>query len=234
MSKDEPEANPYAAPAPSYVSSVPATSGRPGWYTFYCIMAIVLGSLGAANGVIGLPGLFVGQFMQKSFTPPQPANAPQNLQEIQEIQQEMNQELFEVQKRYFWFSLVAIVALLIVGVALLLGGIWALQMKRAGAGFLGTTFMAASVFDVLRLILVLLEQMESSQIARKHLGTMLEKAAPPGQPNPFSGECVSNSIAAFFGGVVCFMVCWTIFKLWLYLSGWIYFKKPDIQAMLKD
>jgi hypothetical protein len=61
MSKDEPYANPYAAPEPGYIPKAPSGSGRPGWYTFYCVMAIVLGSLGTANAVIGLPGLFVGQ-----------------------------------------------------------------------------------------------------------------------------------------------------------------------------
>lgn len=234
MSKDNPDSNPYAAPAPGYAPTLKPGSGRPGWYTFYCVMAIVLGSLGAANAVIGIPGLFLGQFVQQGFKPPQPANAPPNLQEMQDIQQQMNQELFEVQKRYFWFSLAQLVFLLIVGVALLIGGIWAMQMKRAGAQFLRNTFMAASVFDVARLILTLFEQMESGQIARKHLGPMLEKAAPPGAPNPFSGECVSNSIAAFFGGIVCFIVCWTLFKLWLYLSGWVYLNKPETQALLKD
>lgn len=241
MSKDDPAkdpfaANPYAAPAPSYApapSPYPSTGRRPGWYTFYCVMAIILGSLGAATAVMGIPGLFVGQFMQ-GFQPPQPANAPPNLQEMQEIQQEMNKELFEVQNRYFWFSLTEHILLVAVGVALLVGGIWAMQMKRSGAKFLGNVFIFTSVFDVARLILTLFEQMESGQIARKHLGSMLEKAQPPGAPNPFSGECVSNSITAFFGGVVCFMVCWTIFKLWLYLSGWIYFNKPQTQALLKD
>jgi hypothetical protein len=170
----------------------------------------------------------------QSFQPPQPANAPQNLQEMQELQQQMNQELFAVQKRYFWFSLIQLMVLLGVGIALVIGGIRALQMQRSGARFLATTFMVGSVFDVAGLILTLFEQMESSQIARKYLGPMLEKAAPPGRPNPFSGECFSNSIAAAFGGVVCFIVCWTLFKLWLYLSGWIYLNKPQTQALLKD
>ena len=76
---------------------------------FLVVMAIVLGSLGAANALIGIPGLILGQYVQQGFKPPQPANAPANLQEMQEIQQRMNEELFEVQKRYFWFSLVQMI-----------------------------------------------------------------------------------------------------------------------------
>jgi hypothetical protein len=200
-------------------------------------MAIVLGGLGAAAALTGLPGLFLGQYVQRAqFNPAPPPNMPnaqqQAMQEMQELQDEMNRELVGVGQRYFWFGLVAHLGLLAAGIALLVGGLWAMSMKRKGAGFLGTTFMFTSVFDVARLILSTVEGMESAQIAQKHLGPMMEKM--PNRPGFLSEDCISNSIQAGFGGLVCFSVVWTVFKLWLYLSGWMYFNKPDVQALLKD
>jgi hypothetical protein len=231
MSKDESSANPYAPPASNYAPSAPAGAGRPGWYTFYCIMAIVLGSLGTANALMELPGVFFGQYVQAFQTPKDP-NAPPNMQEMQEIQNEMNRELAEVNKRFFWPSLVQAIVLLGVGLALLIGGLRALSMSKNGAAFLASTFLFTSVFDVARLVLTVFEMMESSQIARKHLGPMMDTI--PNRPPFLSADCISNSFAAMFGGFLCMVVVWTVFKLWLYLSGWLYFNKPHIQAMLKD
>jgi hypothetical protein len=235
MSSDD--FNPYAAPAPGYAPEPKdvARSGRPGWFSFYCVMAIVLGSLGAANGLLGVAGAVFGQYIQSAVKAPRPANMPANLQEMQDIQDEMNGEVLEMGKRYFWFGIVAMVLLLLVSVGLLIGGIFSMSMQRSGVALLTTLFLIASVNDVARMVLTLLQQIETTQIMRKHFGPMMEKMQPPGAPTPAGfADCMTNSMSAMMGGVVCMIVVWTLFKLWLYLSGWIYFNKPRVQAMLKD
>ena len=219
--------NPYAAPRPGYVPiPKPASSGRPGWYTFYCIMAIVLGSLGASNALIGVGGLIVGQYFQGQSAVP--ANAAQNMKEMIEIQNEMVAEMRSVTDLFFHFLLATHVLHLLVGVALLVAGVRALSMSLAGAKLLGIVFVATSVFDLAKLLVTILVQMETGQIMQKHYGPLLEKAQMP------YASSISASMGYLIGAGICFSVVWTIFKLWLYLSGWVYFNKPRTQALLKD
>jgi len=226
--------NPYAAPAPGYTPDAKSMSrgGRPGWYTFYCVIAIVLGSLGAANAVTGSVGLFFADSFQGGF-----AGGPQQgvSQEFLDKQEEMNNEMQAITHRYFVFLLASQVLLAVVGIGLLVGGILAIQMRKFGARLLGTMFMVTSVFDVARLVMTILYNMEAGQVMQKHFGPLMEMAQPPGAATPPGfADCITNSISAAFGGFICMIVVWTIVKLWIYLSGWFYLNKPEIQALLKD
>lgn len=228
--------NPYAAPAPGYVPDVKASprSGPPGWYTFYCIAAIVLGSLGIANGLMGAVGTAATPFMQPA---PVGGNAPAGMEDFIEAQEEMNREMMGVNKRYFYFLLVSNTLLVVLAAALLIGGIMALQMTRRGANILGNTFMILSVFDVARLILTVVQLMETAQLTQKHMGAMMENLPQPqggAPPPPELGQMMGAMMTGMFGAMICFIVLWTLFKLWLYISGWLYFSKPHVQALLKD
>lgn len=219
--------NPYAAPKPGYAAAGGTThSGRPRWYTFYCIMAIVLGALGASNALFGIGGVFVGQFFEGRSAVP--VNAAQNMKEMIEIQNEMVGEMRSVNNRFYYFLLATNILHLLIGIALLVAGVRALSMTVAGAKLLGLVFVVTSVVDLGRLALGILLQMETGQIMQKHYGPLLEKSQMP------YSSYVSSSMVYLIGAGICIGVVWTIFKLWLYLSGWVYFKTPDVQALLKD
>jgi hypothetical protein len=228
--------NPYTAPEPIQPQLKLPPAGRPGWFTFYCVMAIVLGALGAMSGLTGAAGAVAGVYMQQSI--PIDPNLPQNLQEMHEIQNEMNAELRAATGHYIAPLIIANVLLLFVGSGLVVGGLWALQQARRGVNLLGNMFMITSVFDTGRLVLSILILMANSQVTQKHMGPLMEKAVQqqPGRAAPpaFFGDCMTNSVAALFGVSMFFMVAWLAFKLWLYLSGWVYFRKPEIQAILHD
>lgn len=235
MSKPEFSPNPYAAPDMGYVpvSADARVAGRPGWYTFFCVIAIILGGLGAGNAVMGTAGLVFASSLQQGFQgPPPPGVSP----EFTELQEQMNAELLAVTQRYFWFLLPTQILLAAVAIALLIGGIWALGMNRPGARMLSTMFLVTSVFEVGRLVLTIFHQMEAGQVMQKHFGPLMEKATPQGGQGvpPGMSQIMTSAMSIGIGVGICFAVGWVIVKLAIYLSGWFYLNRPQIQAMLKD
>jgi hypothetical protein len=235
MSKPEYSPNPYAAPDLGYapVSADEKLAGRPGWYTFFCVIAIILGALGAMNALTGTAGLVFASSLQKGFQgPPPPGVSP----DFVELQDKMNAEMLAVTQRFFWFLLPTQLLLAVIAIGLLIGGIRALGMTRSGAGHLSAMFLVTSVFEVARLILTIFHQMEVGQVMQKYFAPLMEKATPQGGQGmpPGMNQFMSSAMSIGMGVGICIAVGWVIVKLVIYLSGWIYFNKPHIQAMLKD
>jgi hypothetical protein len=231
MSKPDYSPNPYAAPDLGYMPAPadPRAAGRPGWYTFFCVIAIILGALGAANAVMGTVGLVFASSLQQGFQgPPPPGVAP----DFVELQEKMNAEMLAVTQRYFWFLLPTQILLALIAVGLVIGGIRALGMSRSGASLLSTMFLITSVFEVARLVLTIFHQMEVGQVMQKHFGPLMEKATPQGGQG--MGQMMTTAMTIGVGVGVCIALGWAIAKLVIYLSGWFYLNRPHIQAMLKD
>ena len=235
MSQPEYSPNPYAAPDLGYVpvSADAQLAGRPGWYTFFCVIAIILGALGAFNALFGTAGLVFASSLQQSFQgPPPPGVSP----EFIELQDKMNAEMLAITDRYFWFLLPTQILLAVFAVGLLIGGIRALGMTRSGAGLLSMMFLLTSVFEVARLVLTIFHQMEAGQVMQKHFGPLMEKAGPQGGQGmpPGMSQMMTSAMSIGIGVGICIAVGWVIVKLAIYLSGWFYLNRPQIQAMLKD
>ena len=226
--------NPYAAPMPGYAPYQPsAVAGRPGWYTFFCVIAIVLGGLGLAGGLMGFVGLFVAESIQKAFQgQPQPGLP----QEFIDIQNQMNAEMNALTARHFLISLIVHVLLIGVATGLLIGGIRSLAMSKSGARMLATMFLITSVFEVGRVAFTIYFQMAASQVMQKHFGPLMESARPKGGAAmpPGMSEIMSTSMTIGMGVGICFAVGWLLIKLAIYISGWVYLSKPQVQALLKD
>jgi hypothetical protein len=236
MSQPDASFNPYAAPVPSYMPGKPGVpgSGRSGWYTFYCVIAIVLGGLGLTGALMGGVSLIANQYLkQAAMQQPMGPGVPQ---EMAKLNQEMQREVYAVESRYFYYLMTAQILLVFVAGLLLTGGIMALSMKRFGARLLANAFLVASVFDVARLVLTVIYQMEVGQVMRKYLGEIFEKAGQQGgkEPPPEFTGMMSTFMGAMLGVGICFTVGWVIIKLVIYLSGWVYLNKPETQALLKD
>ncbi len=228
--------NPYAAPAPGDMPTVSGTlprGGRPGWYTFYSVVAIILGALGVMNAITGAIGLFFTNTFQSAFNPPPDPNVKP---EFSEMLKTMQNEIQGVNDRFFMWFLIAQALLLVVALVLLIGGIQSLQMKRWGVKLLSAGFLLASIFDLGRLILSSFHFMETWQAFEKHFGPLMRESQPQNAPPvpAESLEVLSTIMSASFGVGMCFMVGWSLVKIGFYLSGWFYFQKPQVQALLSD
>jgi hypothetical protein len=235
MSKPEYSQNPYAAPDMGYVpvSADPRVAGRPGWYTFFCVIAIILGGLGTANSLLGAVGLVFASNLQQSFQgPPPPGMSP----DFVEMQEKMNAEMLAVTQRFFWFLLPAQLVLALAAIGLLVGGIRALGMTRSGAALLSTMFLITSVLEVGRLVPRIFHDMEAGQVMQKHFGPLMEKAMPEGgqQMPPGMSQMMASMMSVGVGIGLCMTIGWVVVKLVIYLSGWFYLNRPRIQAVLKD
>jgi hypothetical protein len=233
MSFDKTTPNPYASPAQGYMPPAPAPgTRRSGWMTFFCIIAIVLGSLGAANAVMGTASLVFASFLQQGMQGPPP---PGLSQEFVDLQNKMNAEMLAVTHRYFYFLLPTQLILAVIATGLLIAGIRALNMSRSGVWLLSTMFLVTSIYEVARLVLTLLHQMEVGQVTQKYLGPLMEKMPQGGKGVPPGfGNMMSTMISVGIGVGICFTVGWAVIKLAIYLSGWVYLNKPQVQAQLQD
>jgi hypothetical protein len=235
MSEPNSPLNPYAAPVPGYAphSMEPRAGERPGWYTAYCVIAIVLGGLGLSAGLFGLASLMVNRLLRGGMAV---APAGQGMpEELAGPAAEFQGELHALESHYLYYLLIGQVIAVFVAIGLVVGGVLSLGMKRSGARVLANAFVAASVFDVIRLVFAVFYQMEVAQATRKFMSQLMEEAAKSNGPEspdmaPFMGTVMSVSL----GATVCFGVGWVLVKLVLYLSGWVYLNKPETQALLKD
>jgi hypothetical protein len=227
--------NPYASPDLGYVpvAQDPARAGRPAMYTFFCVIAIILGALGALNALTGMAGLIFAQNLQKGFQGPPP---PGMSQELIDLQDKMNAETLAVTQRFFAFLLPTQILLAIVATGLLVGGVRALGMTRSGAKLLSLAFLVTSIFEVARLVLTIFHQMAIGEVMQKHFGPLMEKATQQGggKTPPGMSQMMTSFMSIGIAAGICFAVGWVIVKLAIYLSGWVYLNKPNIQALLKD
>jgi hypothetical protein len=235
MSNPETSFNPYAAPAQGYspTTYAPPPGTRPGWYIAFCVIAIVLGILGALGGALGAMSVVANQSFQRNFGA-QPA-MPGAADEMMELQNEMQQEILAVERRYMYYLITTQVLVVVVGSGLAIGGFMALQMTKTGASVLGNMFLVASVFDVGRLVLTVIYQIEMGQVMGGYMSEIMQKAGQQGgnQPPPGLGEIMSTAVTVGIWVGVCFSVAWVVIKLLIYIPGWMYLSKPQTQALLK-
>jgi hypothetical protein len=228
MSASEPF-DPYRSPSLPEGPFQPVVSGgRPGWLTALCVLAIVLGALGLMNSLMGTAGLLAGQHLQKAIRA-QPS--PGMSQEMQDAQNKMQDEMYAVQRKYWWP--IAIALLLRTGVALLLllGGIRALGMSEGGRQLLLVAFGVALPFELVHAILqtiIMLENMTAMHGFAEALSNEMPKDGPPQLENFIETVMQGTLIAS-----LVFMYLWTLLKCGLYLWGLLYLRRDRIKALFQ-
>ena len=228
MSAAEPF-DPYRSPSLPEGPIQPVVSGgRPGWLTALCVLAIVLGALGLINVLMSTAGLLAGQYMQKAMRVQQ---NPGVSQEMQDAQNKMQDEMYAVQRKYWWP--IAIALLLRAGVALLLlvGGIRALGMSEAGRQLLLIAFGVALPFELAHAILqtiIMLENMTAMHGFAEALSNEMPKDGPP-QMQGFIQTVMQGTLIVS----LVFMYLWALVKCGLYLWGLLYLRRDRIKALFQ-
>ena len=225
----ESQFDPYRTPALPDSQAFPAPRGRrPGWLTAVCVIAIVIGILGAFNGVFGLIGAVFGQQLQSAVSPAA-GSVPPGMEKIQtEFQDQMN----AVQKEFFVALLSSAVLRTIIAVLLLVGGVMGLNLKEQGRQLLVLGFAIALLFEIGNTVLNSLVNMEVMTAFNAYVEALAEElpAGGGGPPPQMLMGIMKGSI--IFGFVVQYLI--VLIKMGFYAFGLIYLSRQAIKALFAN
>ncbi len=209
--------NPYKSSAPSFVPPAPT---RPGGVTAIGVLSIVLGAMGLLGGCAGSVGLFINPMMQGALQPGPNANS------IEKAQADMNAQINAVSQRYIVPNVVLMVGVLVLGSALLWGGIQLLRTRPGAPTWLFYTFMALIVFELLRTVFYIFVQLQLLPVVEEFAQRIGRDA--PG--NPAMGDTMVTVMrASMYVGIVI-GVGWPLIKVIVYGLSMRYLAKPEIMA----
>lgn len=215
--------NPYA---PTNVPAMPySADGRPvrsGWLVTICVIATVLGALGAMNGVTGMVALAYQKQLQGAFTPPaQPGMPP----EVQQAQQEFQKQVQELQGNYAVLLVAAAVGRVAVGLALAVGGIWCLQQKLSGRSFLIGALAAVLCFEVASGILQGAMTLQTMELMGEFMKKMVD--AMPNRNGPPPDFIMAMMRGALWAGFALGLL-WQAVKIGFYVGAFLYLRRPTV------
>ncbi|WP_442510189.1 hypothetical protein SH528x_001797 [Novipirellula sp. SH528] len=204
--------NPYVqAPVVEDVSPV-----RPTGITVVAVVCIVAGILGGLSSVGSLANTLFAQRFAAMFTPQGEAG---------KIQVEMQRETMAIFAKYYIPNLLIGFLGIILGVALVAGGIGLLQRKRWGRTWIRRTLLVAIILECVRIVTYSLMQFEIFPVTKEYM----QKIANA-QGGPMGGETVAwfSTIGVVVGMV--FFIGWFLIKLFLMIWGRRYLAKPMLDS----
>lgn len=147
------------APEGTLESMNPA-SARPRSLTAICILAIILGSMGAAGGLFGVLGLLLQEplaRMQEGLGPPDAQL------------QEFNRGMMEVNRTYAPLQWIGMPLNAVVSICLLIGGILSLRPNRSARQFLMAALIASIPLDLGLMAIGVLVQLSAVKLMEESL-----------------------------------------------------------------
>ena len=198
---------------------------RPTGLTVICVLAIVLGGLGTLTAVITGVQLAVGKQLQQSF---QSMGNPDT--ELQKLQQEMQDEIWAVTKRFIVPNVVLAIAKFGLCAALLYAAIRTLQLRDSGRRLLAWICTLLIAFEITALIVFIVFESQVHPIMTKYMPEMM--AGPNGgdaQAADFGAIAASGAI--IFAIVV--QAVWVLAKVIYYGVSLRYLRKPAIRELFE-
>ncbi len=191
---------------------------RPTGVTVVGVLCILGGIMGALAGLVQLGQ----QFFQNLATSFLPAG------EAGDAQREWFAEMQEVNSKFLIPNLTLGVIAIALGACLVIGGVGVLQPKKWSRTWLRRTFLAAIVFEVLRMILYAVWQFSLFPIMQRQFEVMAP-GAQPGNPAVNSETFQTMQLAMMLIGLV-FAFLWFLTKLVAYFWGRRYLNRDPAKA----
>lgn len=227
MSKDPTAYDPYLTPSlPVGGDAGRSYSGRPGWLTALCVLCIVIGLLGAMNGIAGFFGTLFAEQMQTMFAPQSGAGMPP---EMKEAQEQFQAESREVQKKFLVPSLIDAVFRVIIAVGLVYGGIASLGLKEPGRQVLIIACGAAVLFELGHAVLQSLVNMEMMTAFNAFAESFLQTL--PQQKNGPPPELFLTIMKWTMTVMFIFQYAIGLVKIGFYIWGVTFLMRPAIKAL---
>jgi hypothetical protein len=229
MKAPTPSFDPYRSPSlpEGPYEGVPA-AGRPGLLTTLCVLCIVLGALGLMNSALGTAGAIGGSRLQAAIQPKTSAGLPPGMKQAQD---DFQDDLNAVQRKYFWATVPALAFRFLAGLLLLIGGIRSLALSESGRKLLLVACAVALVFELGHAILqsvVSLEMMTAvnSYVEKLTSSMNQQNNAPPG----FQKMMQTIVHGSILGGIIVSYLI-SLGKIALYVFGLIYLRTNPIRGL---
>jgi len=191
---------------------------RPRGLTVLSILAIVLGILGIAYGVLLTTALTTGS-VGKDIPPTRRF-------------EQMRQEAVEMETRTLPFRIGMGVAGLVVASALLAGGIMALCGASVGGRALRAVFLLAALFEISRFAVNLPLELESVSIVNRHVNPLGQREGGFSISELKRQEAMQDALRSkdlvLWTGLVVWVVA-TLVKAGLYLYGMRYLARAEVK-----
>ena len=186
------------------------TKRKPGWITFFCVVALLLGLLGMLSNVFVIASPFVAEFL----------NGMTGDQGLTEDMIKARDELQAMEKAQYIPNLIFALMNFVVAGLLIVGAVVGLNRKPSAPKLLGMAFLMAIVFNVLRLIYTLVFTIKDMD---KSLELSLAQAGPEAESLKAFAE-----ITAWI--VLGLSVLFTLGIMLFYFLGWLKMKNPEVVA----
>ena len=192
---------------------------RPGGLTALCVLTIVLGSLGLLMGLSAIGSLLFQGQMQNAIAQLQPDA------EAAKVQQEIAEETNALMRQHLVRNWIFAVVRLNVAMALLLGGIWSLGLKRIGRATLLVVFAIGILFEIAQIWPLLEDRQLTAQTFDRMMQAQMHKQQQPNTPQGFDApmKMIGQVVAAM---QMVMMVVLLLAKCGFYTFGLWYLTRP--------
>lgn len=207
---------------------------RPAGLTAVCIIAIVMGVIGAFTNLLGVIGMviqpYMSDFMQMfmSGMPGQPAQVQQQLEQQRVIMDDMA----AIQQQWMPFIVAAMVVLMAAVLCMIYGGIQGLRLKPKAHWWMIGGMCAAMLHGMINGYYTYGTQRDSHPVMVRHMNQTLQAG---GAPAPPAARAMTNSAMQFGTAIgLVFIILWIMVKCCLYGSCIWYLLTPKIRQLFES
>ncbi len=216
-----PDAQPYSSPSMDFTSPYSpvmahdVTGVRPIGLTVVGVLCTLDGIIGVLLGLMGVVQLFFAQHIANAFTA---GSGP-----MMEAQQKMQQQVQTVNDAFFVPNLIGMLALLVLSVVFLVGGIGLLRDRNRARLILRKAMLFAIALEISRLVLQSIIQIKMMPIMEGYVADLTAGANNQGGSAAMSQFAMIGVVV----GIVMWLI-WSMIKVGLLIWGRIYLNRPNV------
>ena len=216
------QANPYSAPQ-AHGALNEFTPQRTGGLTAICVVAIVLGAFGALGALMGTVGMLLNERFQSMAQGLQGAGLPP---EAQQVQQQMNQQMLALTRRWKPILLPLHAANLVLSVLLLVGAIGLLRRSAGGAKVFSRALLGCLLYVLFNAPASAMYSLQTSKIVQQFMPAMMQAASPPqGAPEAATENVVQTTMVVAMAISIGWIVVWHLAQAVFYAISFFSVKK---------
>jgi hypothetical protein len=225
MPDDPSTLNPYLAPT----DPVPrgGKTGRPGMLSTICVIAIVMGALGAMNVLAGLGMYFLQPVMQQAFQPSVgPGVSREDVRQYRDIQDKTQ----AIADKHIVLAMSLLALAFLSSVGLILGGLKTLRLNDMGRKVLMATLVLCVVYELGHWTQQFMVMPEIGAAMRETYQKSIEEL-PPGSVQRRSQELTLTIVGISTTASLVFVVALGAVKLVYYFLTLIYLNRQPIRDL---